>query len=54
MMLDNRAVIQRRNDTDARRHYRHRFAEGKTTMEAMRARVGVVPRESYPQVSTAR
>src|SRR3954454_21528129 len=31
------AVVQLRNDTEARRYYRRRIAEGKTTMEAMRA-----------------
>ncbi|WP_433788773.1 IS110 family transposase [Actinoplanes sp. CA-252034] len=31
------AVVQLRNDTEGRRYYRRRLAEGKTTMEAMRA-----------------
>jgi transposase len=31
------AVVQLRNDTEGRRYYRRRIAEGKTTMEAMRA-----------------
>jgi transposase len=31
------AVVQLRNDTDGRRYYRRKLAEGKTTMEAMRA-----------------
>lgn len=31
------AVVQLRNDTEARRYYRRRIAEGKTSMEAMRA-----------------
>jgi hypothetical protein len=31
------AVVQLRNDTEGRRYYRRKLAEGKTTMEAMRA-----------------
>jgi transposase len=31
------AVVQLRNDTEGRRYYRRRLAQGKTTMEAMRA-----------------
>jgi transposase len=31
------AVVQLRNETEGRRYYRRRIAEGKTTMEAMRA-----------------
>ena len=31
------AVVQLRNDTEGRRYYRRRLAEGKTSMEAMRA-----------------
>jgi transposase len=31
------AVVQLRNDTEGRRYYRRKLADGKTTMEAMRA-----------------
>ena len=31
------AVVQLRNDTEGRAYYRRKLAEGKTTMEAMRA-----------------
>lgn len=31
------AVVQLRNDTEGRRYYRRKLAQGKTTMEAMRA-----------------
>ncbi|WP_233625595.1 hypothetical protein [Actinoplanes sp. ATCC 53533] len=36
-MLHIMAVVQLRNDTEGRRYYRRKLAEGKTTMEAMRA-----------------
>jgi transposase len=46
------AVVQLRNDTEGRRYYRRKLAEGKTTMEAMRALKRRLSDVVYRQMTT--